>query len=306
MNSFFDAHCDTMNEILERKCGFMKNRLNIDFERMSKYDRYIQVFAAFVDKNDIDVSPKERVEKIIEVFESEISKSPLKFCKSYKNLENAKYGAVLGIEGGEAIGGSLENLEKFYAKGVRIMTLTWNYDNEISGGITESPGLGLSDFGIEVVERMNELGMIVDVSHLSVKGFWDVAKYSKKPFAASHSNVKSLCSHIRNLDDEQIQFMIKSGGVIGMNFYPQFLDNSGKCEAERIMDHIDHILNMGGENSVGLGSDFDGVEYLPDKITGIESMNKVVLLMKERGYGEELIEKITFGNFMRLAKANFV
>lgn len=306
MNTFFDAHCDTMNEILEQNCDFMKNTLNIDFERMSSYDRYIQVFAAFVDKNNIDVSPKERVEKIIEVFRREISKSPVELCKNYRDLESAKYGAILGIEGGEAIGGKIENLEKFYESGVRIMTLTWNYDNEISGGITQSPSLGLTNFGKAVVKKMNELGMIIDVSHLSVKGFWDVALLSAKPFAASHSNAKSLCAHIRNLDDEQIRFMIKSGGVIGINFYPAFLDDCGKCGAERIFDHIDYILKMGGENNIGFGSDFDGVEYLPSNITGIESMRTIALLMKEHGYSEELIEKIAFGNFMRLAKANFV
>lgn len=303
---FFDAHCDTMSEIFRNNGNFKNNSLHIDFERMQRYPRYIQVFAAFVDKKKITVSPKEHIKKIIDTYKRETDNVGICRCKSAEQLENSKYSAILAIEGGEAIEGNLENLEKFYESGVRIMTLTWNYRNEIADGITEKEGRGLTAFGKRTMEKMNELGMIADVSHLCERGFWDVAALSKKPFIVSHSNVKALCSHERNLSDEQIKEVIKSGGVIGMNFYPLFLDDTGKCTMERIVDHMEYILNLGGENNIGIGSDFDGIDCLPDGIQGIESMNRLVCLMENRGFGKSIIEKITFGNFMRVIKANFI
>lgn len=302
----FDAHCDTMTEIWEKRCGFAKNKLHIDFERMARYPKYVQVFAAFVDKNSITVTPREQVEKIIEVYNGEIGKNAICHCDRFEQIENNQFCSILSIEGGEAIEGSLENLEKFYNSGVRIMTLTWNYRNEIADGITEPEGRGLTEFGKKVVCKMNELGMVVDVSHLSEQGFWDVYEISQKPFIASHSNAKALCGHIRNLTDDQIKAIIDRGGVIGMNFYPDFLDDSGKCGIERICDHIDHILSLGGEDNIGLGSDFDGVPNLPDNMGGIEDMGTLIECMEKRGYGENLIRKITFDNFMRIIRANFV
>ncbi len=292
----FDAHCDTISEIFKQKSCFKRNNLHIDFERMSKYPKYVQVFAVFADKKVITGSLKEHAEKIIEVYQEEIK----------KNIVNDLYTPILSLEGGEAIEGSLENLEEFYNKGVRLMTLTWNYRNEIADGITEKEGRGLTDFGKNVVRKMNDLGMVVDISHLSEKGFWDVAGTASKPFVASHSNARALCSHKRNLTDEQIKEIIKSGGVIGINFYPVFLEDSGKCTMEKIVDHMEYILDLGGENSLGLGSDFDGIDCLPDGMTGIESIKELILLMKNRRFGENIIKKILFSNFMRVFKANFV
>ncbi len=291
----FDAHCDTVSEIFLQKNNFDKNNLHIDFERMKKYPRYVQIFAAFIDKKAVSLSPKAYIKGLIDVYNKEIK----------PKTADSRYTSILAIEGGEAIEGSLENLEEFYTDGVRAMTLTWNYRNEICDGITEAEGRGLTSFGKTVVKKMNTLGMVIDVSHLSDKGFYDVAELSDKPFIASHSNCRSLCSHKRNLTDEQIKEIIRLNGVIGMNFYPVFLDNSGKCSAERIVDHMEHILDLGGENNLGLGSDFDGIEYLPDDMTGIESMESLISLMKDRGFGENIIEKILFGNFMRVFKVNF-
>ena len=305
MYSIFDAHCDTMNEILDKGENIIKNNLHIDFERMKQYDKYVQIFAAFVDKKSITVSPKERVGQIIEVYRREIENSPICHCESYEQLERESYCSLLGIEGGEAIEGSLETLEKFYCGGVRIMTLTWNYRNEIADGITESDGRGLTDFGKSVVKKMNKLGMVVDVSHLSEKGFWDVYKTAEKPFIVSHSDAKALCAHPRNLNDEQIKAVIECGGVIGINFYPEFLDNSGKCTIERICDHIDYMIELGGENNIGFGSDFDGVEYLPDGVTGIECMDKIIEMLKARGYSDRTVKKIAFDNFLRVLRTNF-
>lgn len=303
--SIFDAHCDTISEIFENKTTLLKNELHIDCDRMSKYFKYIQVFAAFADKKAIDGNLYERIEKVINTYKIQIRESDISFCNTAEDIEKAEKGAILSIEGGEALEGKLENLEKFYEDGVRIITLTWNHPNEIADGIAVKDGMGLTDFGKLVVREMNEMGMVIDVSHISEKGFWDVAFNSQRPFIASHSNVKAICANPRNLDDCQIKEIINNQGVIGINFYPVFLDDTGYCKMERILDHIDYILDMGGENNIGFGSDFDGIPYLPDDMRGIESMENLISLMEKRGYGKSIIKKIAYDNFVRVLKANF-
>ncbi len=301
----FDAHADTMSKLYESGENFLKNTCHIDFDRMKKYDGYTQVFAAFVDKKATSEKPNLYIKKVIERYKKEVFKSDVCHCETFNQLNNSKFSSILSIEGGEALDGSIDNLYEFYQLGVRIMTLTWNYRNEICDGIGEGDGKGLTAFGKTVVQQMNKLGMVIDVSHISQKGFWDVLNCSQKPFIASHSCVMKLCNHPRNLTDEQIKAIIEADGVIGVNFYPLFLDESGKCKMEKILEHIEYIIELGGENNIGIGSDFDGIEYLPDGMTGIENIGLLISLMEERKYGEKIINKILFENFLRVLKAVF-
>ncbi len=300
----FDGHCDTMSEMYNRKEVFEKNSFHIDAGRMKRYDKYAQIFAAFVDKKRMKTSPYEHILNMLDFFKQEALKNDISVALSSSDIEKLKQSAILAIEGGEAAEGSLEKLEGLYEKGVRLMTLTWNYRNEICDGIDEKDGRGLTEFGKQTVKKMNELGMVVDVSHISEQGFWDTVSVCVKPFVASHSAVKAICNHRRNLTDEQIKEIISLNGVIGINFYPLFLDNFGKCKAERILEHMEYILELGGENNVGLGSDFDGINSLPEEIKGIESMDYLISLMEKRGYGEKIIQKITFENFLRIFESN--
>ncbi len=300
----FDAHADTMSKLYENSGNIKRNNCHIDIERMKKFEGYTQVFAAFVDKKAIKETPKEYVKKIIEKYKNETDSCGISHIQIAKDLGRAGFSSILSIEGGEAIEGKLDNLYEFFDLGVRIMTLTWNYDNEISGGIGENEK-GVTPFGKTTIKEMNKLGMAIDVSHISEKGFWDVFDISEKPFIASHSNTKKLCGHPRNLSDEQIKAIIKSGGVIGINFYPLFLDDSGKCTMEKILEHIEYILEMGGENNIGIGSDFDGIEYLPEGMTGIEDIEKLISLMEKRNYGKEIINKLLFENFSRVLGSIF-
>ena len=302
----FDAHCDTISKIYETNQGLSENNCHIDFKRMSEYEKYTQVFAAFVDRKSILESPKVYDEKLITKYKEETEKCGIINIQRKTDIGKHKYSSILAIEGGEALEGELENLGYFYNLGVRILHLTWNYDNELCGGIGDASGKGLTDFGKAVIRKMNEIGMLVDVSHISDKGFWDVAEFCKKPFIASHSNVKTLCAHKRNLTDEQIREIIRLNGVIGINFYPVFLSDEGKCEADKVFEHIEYILNLGGENNIGIGSDFDGIDSLPNGITGIENMENLVEAMERRGYKEEVIEKILCGNFKRILKENLI
>ncbi len=303
----FDAHCDTIAKLVDFGGELRKNSYHFDFNRIQKSGRYIQVFAAFVDKKEINKTPKARAIELIDKYYEELDKNTdiAAHCTNAAEIEKAllqnKIAALLSVEGGEAVEGSVENLRILYRLGVRIMTLTWNYSNEICDGIGEARGGGLTEFGKSVVEEMNRLGMLIDVSHISVKGFWDVIELSNQPIVATHSNAKELCENPRNLDDEQIKAIFSIDGCVGINFYPPFVSGQ-RCTVEEIVNHIEYLLELGGENNIGFGSDFDGIGSLPDGICGVEEIGKIVDEMLRRGFREELIGKITHENFMRVIK----
>lgn len=305
MSCIFDAHCDTVDKALAKNASVIRNDFQLDVKRMEKYDAYIQVFAAFVDKKSIKSTPMRHCLDLIEKFKADTEKeTKISVIKSADDLRKARKNggcaAILSIEGGEALEGDIAAIKKFYDLGVRLITLTWNYSNEIAGGITESRGGGLTEFGKLAVAAMENMGILVDVSHISEKGFWDVYDISRYPFTASHSCVKSICGHKRNLSDEQIKAIIAKNGCIGVNFYPLFLDNSGMCGYEKIVEHIEYIIDMGGESCVGLGSDFDGVDILPNGISGVSDTEKIFCAMRKNGFSEEIIKKAAFENFYRI------
>ncbi|HET9386489.1 MAG TPA: dipeptidase [Gemmatimonadales bacterium] len=257
--------------------------------------------------------------------------------------------ALMGVEGGHAIENSLEKLETLHAQGVRYMTLTWNNGNDWAGSSmdTKRPG-GLSDFGRRVVRRMNELGMLVDVSHVSDATFWDVLKTARKPVIASHSGCRALAAHPRNLADVQLRAIAQNGGVVGIIFYPVFLDEHFRAQYDeinrrlgpefeairaryptqpgvadfevdkfrgaylanldsldipdvgRLLDHIDHAVQVMGVDHVGLGSDFDGISVLPKPMKDATSLPLVLAGLASRGYSDSDVRKILSENFLRL------
>ncbi len=292
---FFDAHADTISELLDKNAELLRNDLHIDAKRLLAYPAYTQVFAAFIAPRYRD-SAMERAEAIIEKFYAETQKCGITVCKSYSDWENAKtpIKAFLSLEGGEPIR-TVEDLNKLYELGVRMIAPTWNFKNKIACGVMEKEDTGLSAFGEKIVCEMNRLGIIIDVSHLSERSFWDVCRITKRPICASHSNSKSVKDNLRNLTDEQFVAIAKTGGVIGINFYPPFLGDS----IEDIVRHIDHFLSLGGEDNIGLGSDFDGVDCLPDGICGAEDMGRIVKMLP---YSAKIREKIAFRNFLRVIK----
>ncbi len=303
----FDAHCDTMQKITDFGGNIRENSYHIDLNRLNLYDGYIQIFAAFIDKVNDVLPPFKRCNQLIDRYFEEIRKAKDGVCHCLNlndiksTLNDGHIAALLSIEGGEALEGQIDNLDYFYKRGVRAMTLTWNYTNEISGGIGETDGIGLTDFGKMVVSKMNTLGMLVDVSHISEQGFWDVIEITQKPISATHSNARNICGHPRNLNDEQIRAIIKNGGCIGVNMYSEFI-NGEKCRIKNVLEHIEHILALGGENNIGLGSDFDGMSQLPEEISGVQDIYKLFEEMQRCGYTDSLIKKIASGNFLSLCK----
>lgn len=319
-----DLHCDTISEIYKNKgISLKENDLMIDINKLKKSDVLLQCFAMFTYLKEVN-SPYKYVNELIDLYEQEIEKNSfdIAFAKSYsdiqKNKESNKISAVLTIEEGEAIEGSIENLIHFYNRGVRMITLTWNFENcigfgnkriiedgECVGYIPDKVN-GLKPFGFEVVEKMEELGIIVDVSHLSDAGIYDIIDIAKKPFVASHSNARTICNHPRNLTDDMIKKMANKGCISGLNFYPEFLSKNfsnreRKAYIDDTIDMLKYMVNVGGSEFVALGSDYDGFsDILEWKDAG--GTGCLTDAMEREGFSASLIENITYKNALRIIK----
>lgn len=291
------------------KSNLRKNNFSVDVEKLTKNNSIAQFFALFVDLKEAE-NPLEYALSMLDRFykEVEANNDRLKLATNYeeliKNINNNKISAFLTIEEGGVIQGKLSNLRNFYRLGVRLMTLTWNYPNEIGfpNCKSELQNKGLTEFGIDCVREMNNLGMIIDVSHLSDGGFYDVAKYSSKPFVASHSNSRYICNHARNLKDEMIRVLAEKGGVTGINFEKSFLNNKGRSFVQDMIKHIKHIINIGGNDVVALGTDFDGINPKGLEIDNIGDMDKLFIALNNEGINDDTIEKIFYKNALRVIK----
>lgn len=301
-----DMHCDLPSQIYSGE-KIMFNNCHWSENRLKKDNVYVQVFASFVDKLVSD-NPFKRVDSLIHNFKKELENSKMSIVTEYvqlcDNIKNGKNSAILSVEGGEALGGEIENVEYFYNLGVRFMTLTWNNRNQL--GTSSDPSCKnepLTEFGLAVVKEMNRLKMTPDVSHLSEAGFWSVIEATKMPIVATHSNAKKLCNHNRNLTDEQFFAIKNNGGLVGVSFVPFFLeDDIKKADVMSVVKHIEHFMSLGGEDTVTLGGDFDGVDILPNGIKGIEDVDKIAEELAKLNYSEELIKKIMGENLMKHLK----
>ena len=202
------------------------------------------------------------------------------------------------MEGAELLDCSLERLEEAHAMGVRAVNPTWNHVNALSGTNAEEPERGLTPQGRAFVRKMERLGMLVDVSHLSDPGFWDVVEELSGPFFASHSNARAVFSHPRNLTDEQFTAIIDHNGVVGLNLYANFLGE--RADLDTAIAHLEHWLELGGERTVALGGDLDGCSSLPEGITGIQDLDRLWERLLQRNYSEALVRALFFENLMRV------
>ncbi|MGV2941187.1 dipeptidase [Mesobacillus sp. LC4] len=271
----FDAHCDVLYKLfVDPTLDFSKApELQVNLERLEASNTKVQLFAIYVPES---VHPDLKFEAALRMadlfYEKVLKPHPhIKLVKDRGDIDQLaenEIGAVLTLEGCDAIGQDLLKLRTLLRLGVRSVGLTWNYGNYVADGALEERGAGLSRFGRQVVQLLNETGTPCDVSHLSEQGFWDVMDGADHVFA-SHSNCYSLCQHRRNLKDDQIKALIDRDSVIGVTFVPEFL--SGKKTSASIQDvvrHLDHICSLGGENHVGFGSDFDGIEFSVRNLEG--------------------------------------
>lgn len=320
-----DMHCDTISELWEsRRNGspqsLSENNLHLDLQKMRQSNYMLQNFAMYIDlKKDLD--PFEYVCSLIDLFyeETKQNKNDIRVIKTYEELietdRSGKMSALLTIEEGGCCKGRIENLDKLYDLGARMMTLTWNYPNELANpnllqNETDANGFplfdntkGLTNTGFSFVERMEELGIIIDVSHLSDAGFWQIADCTKKPFVASHSNARALCGHARNLTDDMIKTIANRGGVIGLNYYGCFLNekNDSTSTVAKMVEHARYITNVGGIECLGLGSDFDGIVGTLE-IENCAQLYKLFDALEASGFSQDAIEKIAYQNVLRVYK----
>ncbi len=205
---------------------------------------------------------------------------------------------MLSVEGGEVFEDGPETVDAYRGMSVRIAALLWNNENALGYPAKSGDPRGLKPYGLEIVRRMQRVGMAVDTSHLNEAGFWNILEETPVPPMASHSCCRALCDHFRNLTDEQIRALIDRGGYIGVNFYPAFLSEDGHADADRVAEHIDHICRLGGAANVGFGSDFDGIEKTPDDLRNASEVPNLLNALRRRGLDEKTVEGVAGRNLL--------
>lgn len=306
-----DCHCDTLTELYNKNASLYKNEQHFDIKRQIALGGGLQFCAIYVPTEVFRYQGGLRYtlclldkynQEIKKLHENGIDVLQVRTAEDAGNVLKHKAATLLAIEEGGAIDGSMEALRCLYELGVRAMTLTWSNRNDIADGINEeATGSGLTLFGKQVVAEMNRLGMLVDVSHISTAGFWSVIETSTKPIIATHSNAKSLCSHPRNLNDEQIKALAQNGGLAGITFAGQFLEEDWRNACiESVYKHIDYMLNLiGNDDHIGFGSDFDGISHPPYNIQGVQDYKPLIEYLSKY-YSDETINKITHQNVINL------
>jgi membrane dipeptidase len=303
-----DTHCDTALSVFENNSDLYENDHQLDIRRLLETGRRVQFFAAFADPRTYMNNTLTTVLSIIDIVYTaqEKNSDKIKICLNASDIEKAisekKVAAILSVEGGECLNGELSVLRQLYRLGVRSMLLAWNYRNLLADGAEEVPGAGLSAFGAQVVSEMNRLGMLVDVSHLCEASFNDVLSLTTAPVIASHSNSRAVCFNERNLTDAQLLKIKENGGAVGINFYPYFLNNTESAGIEDVVRHIEHICSVTGEDHIGIGADYDGIECTPAGLEGTQCIPALFERLLQLNYSASFIEKFAGGNFMRVIK----
>ncbi|MBF8983899.1 dipeptidase [Lutibacter sp. B2] len=318
----FDAHGDIWTDVTVKR---QKGERNVFKKHHLKGYEQGQIkggiFVIWVDP-PYDKDPMRRTIEIIENMSVEIIENQdiFQIIRGYEDIEKAvknhKLAILIGMEGLSAIGKNVDLLNAFYMFGARHASLTWNEENELGTGSKGNPDRGITKYGIEAVKKLEQLGMIVDVSHANEKTFWGIHDVATKPFIASHSNCKALCDAPRNLTDEQLKAIAKRGGVVGLNAFSDFVHgDKDKRDIEHLMDHMDHMVGIMGIDHVGFGFDFN--DYLEGSLLsgfadedealtkGLENVTKVpdvISMLQKRGYSYDDIEKIKYKNFFRVIK----
>lgn len=328
---FIDMHCDTISTIMDKNLSLKDSDRMINLNKLEEADYLLQCFAMFIkyiDKKKENYSPYEYCNEMIDRYYEEINKYPevikpvLTNSDIEENMKNNIISSLLTIEEGGTCEGKMENLIHFYNRGVRLMTLTWNYKNEIGNPNMDftnyeeklsehinqtipNTSEGLTEFGIEVVKKMNELGMVIDCSHAGDKTFYDVIKYSSKPIVCSHSCARSICNHVRNMSDDMLLKLKENNGVVGINFCHDFIkDDDELASIKDVVKHINYIKDLIGIDYIGLGSDFDGIENDNIELKDATYMPILVEELKNQNYTQEDIDKLTHLNVLRVLKEN--
>ncbi len=317
-----DCHCDTVmhsrKELLWKNpqchCDFHRLRQVVDIQFMAVFPYLDKVNGAH--SGQAPLLTEELIDRLVEAVA--LFPEAVGIIRNQEDMlryqEQQRLGMLISIEGGEALGEDLARLDDYFHLGVRAIGLTWNYENSLAWGCNSDKGLkegmllgihdGVKHFGMAVIERANELGMVVDLAHLSYHGFWRALGVCQKPVLVSHGNCYALCPHVRNLRDEQLKALAEYNGVLGISFVPAFLNEKMEQTIEDILQHIDYGVNVAGIDHIGIGSDFDGVDTLPQGVRDCLFLSYLEEALDKRGYDAEAINKIMGDNVYRVLMAN--
>ncbi len=313
----FDGHSDILMDVLVKSLIGERNIIEgYHIDKLRKGGVFLIVLPLWLDPEKREVARKNAL-LTLDYLEGELDESShlihriIKYEDIGQGEAEGKIGIILGMEGMFYIGKDLGWIEKFYQRGIRTGSLTWNEENPLATGIWGDKNRGLTKLGREAMSLMEDLGILLDVSHLNETSFWDVIRSTRGPVIASHSNAYSLCPHPRNLKDEQIIELVRTGGLVGVNAWPDFLDVRD-AKLTRLVDHIDYLVELVGINHVACGFDFcdfveeDAPASFPVKSKETEGfkdasyIQKLFLCLRDRGYGIEDMEKIAYKNLMRI------
>ncbi|MGI5876825.1 MAG: dipeptidase [Dethiobacteria bacterium] len=310
-----DSHCDTVHYFTGEKGDYdfvQRNSIaHLDLPRMEEGGIKIQFFALFIEPEYKPFGSLKRCLHLLNFYYKTVEPchDRLETIYNIDDLERInnqdKMAALITIEGGEALEGDIGVLRMLFRLGIRGVGLTWNQRNNIADGIGEREANGgLTLFGKKVIREMNELGMIVDLAHISEKGFHDVLALTDSPVIVSHANSRALCGHPRNLTDQQLKLLKQNGGIIGLSFYPTFIDEKAPS-FEKLLDHFEHVAHVIGVEHLGIGSDYDGIKSAVEGLNDVSFLPALTEGLLSRGFKEKEIGKILYGNYYRLIKEVF-
>lgn len=302
---YFDGHCDTVYRCYVSGEGMRSNGGHIALDRTNCFDAYAQMFTFFWSAEEASKHGMLSVAKdMYALFQRELAANADRLIHCRTSADVRKYAgenrvcALLSIEGADLLECDPDHIELACDWGVKLINPTWNCANRLSGSHCQDSYRGLSDVGRAFVKQAEQSGILMDVSHLSEKGFWDLIELSSKPVVASHSNSRSVYDHSRGLTDDQFRAICQTGGVVGLNFYSHFVGEQPTMDM--LIRHLEHFLELGGERHIAIGGDLDGCDETVAGITGVQDVPKLWLALRERGYSQELLDRIFWDNWLRL------
>ena len=299
---FFDLHCDTLYRAYNENKSIYKNDFHVSYEKSKGFKKYVQCFAAWIPDEYRGVNALNLFDGCINKLRDEQEESGFNIIKTLDDFEKDRC-AIVTVEGGAVLGGDIQKVKYLAENNVKIMTLTWNGRCEIGDGCGVNNSQGITKFGKQVVQKMEAYGIIIDVSHASEKLFYDVANIAEKPFIATHSNSYSVCPHKRNLTDSQFSEIKSRGGIVGITFCSEFLNSNKKAGFDDVLKHVEHFWELGGENTLSIGSDFDGAE-VPPELNSLEKVEDLYEYFLKKNYKESLVQKLFFENGYEFIRSN--
>lgn len=307
--NWIDLHCDTPLRLYKSREKLSRNTLHLDTRRTAPFGRFLQCAALFCPADVPDEKGFSFILSAADYFEAQIKETPAATlvrtrAELYTAWNTGKRAFLFTVEDARILNRNIDRISLLYSRGVRIITPLWRGVSAIGGA--HDTDVGLSAFGKDAVETMVASRILPDVSHASEKSFLDIHEITTAaglPLIATHSCAAALCPHTRNLTDTQIRKIAEGSGVVGLNFYPPFLKESGKAELDDIFSHLRHLFRIGGKELPALGTDFDGINTLPRGICGIEDMERVYTEIKRHGFTESEADCFFSGNAERILKA---